>query len=329
VSVPSQPIRLALPFIAPITCLALLLAAPVPGHGQTQAQTQAQAQAQARTRPVQAEGKDAELARGFVRDIERIADGVDGIVSYHVVDLVSGQVFGRKAQELFPTASAIKVGILHELFRQADEGRVDLDARIDLSTHQKVGGAGVLQHLGAPVLTARDHAVLMILLSDNTATNLLIDLVGMTAVNQRMQALGAPTFSLQRRMMDLAAAAAGAENLASAEDLSRVLDAIRQGEGLVPASRDAALAILRLAGQTPLRAGVPAEVAVAAKAGSLDGVRTEAAYVALAHRPYLLTVMMSYLDDDRAGEQAITAISRTAYRYFDRLGRAGREGRLR
>jgi beta-lactamase class A len=314
VNAPSRPLRPAVRALAPLACLALLLAAPASGQEQAHL--------------AQAGGKDAELARTFVRQIEGIADAVDGIVSYHVVDLTSGQVFGRKGQESFPTASAIKVGILHELFRQADEGRVDLDARIDLSAHQKVGGAGVLQHLGAPALTARDHAVLMILLSDNTATNVLIDLVGMSAVNNRMQALGAATFSLQRRMMDLAAAAAGLENLASAEDLSRVVDAIRQGEGLVPASRDAALAMLRQPGNTPLRAGVPAEVPVAAKAGSLTGVRTETAYVALEHRPYLLTVMMSYLDDDRAGEQAITAISRTAYRYFDRLGRAGREGRL-
>jgi beta-lactamase class A len=206
---------------------------------------------------------------------------------------------------------------------------VALDERVPLDATQKVGGAGVLQQLGTPALSPRDHAVLMILLSDNVATNVLMDLLGMAAVNERMASLGATTFSLERKMMDVAAAAAGAENLSSAEDLTRVMDALRTGQGLSAASREAALEIMRRPGATPLRAGVPADVPVAAKPGGLSGVRTEVGFVALAHRPYLITVMMSYLADEQAGEQVLTEMSRHAYRYFDRLGRAGREGRLR
>lgn len=274
-------------------------------------------------------GKRAELAQAFGGRLDEIARRVDGIVSYLVVDLTSGQRFSRKADEPFPTASAIKIGILYELFRQADEGRVQLDERRPLDEANKVGGAGILQQLDSPALSPRDHAVLMILLSDNTATNVLIELVGMDAVNRRMAALGTTTFALERRMMDVAAAAGGAENLSSAADLVLVMDAIRRGEGLTAASREAALDILRRPGATSLRAAVPAGVAVASKPGGLDGVRTEVAFVDLKGRPYVMAVMSSFLADEADGSRAITELSREAYRYFNRLARAGREGRLR
>jgi beta-lactamase class A len=278
--------------------------------------------------PVAAADKAAELADAFAQHLARIADDVDGVVGYQIVDLTSGQTFSRRATEPFPTASAIKIGILYELLAQADAGRVDLDASTAVSAEDKVGGAGILQQLGTPVLSLHDHAVLMIMLSDNTATNVLIDTVSMAAVNRRMGALGAPTYALQRRMMDTEAAERGAENLSSPADLTRVMDALRTGEGLTAASRDVALDILRRPNGSPLRRGVPAGVLLASKPGGLTGVRSDVAYVALEQRPFLITVMMSYLADEEAGAEAITEISRTAFRYFDRLGRSGVEGRL-
>jgi beta-lactamase class A len=273
--------------------------------------------------------KERELTARFARTLEALADGVDGIVSYHLVDLASGDTFSRRADEHFPTASTIKIGILYELFKQAEEGRVALDVRQPLGNTPKAGGAGILQQLGDPALSPRDHAILMILLSDNTATNALIDLVGMDAVNRRMAALGATTFSLQRRMMDAEAVARGAENLASPRDLVVVMDAIRRGEGLTAESRASALEILRRYGATSIRAGVPSGVAVATKPGSVEGVRAEVAFVDLKDRPYLIAVMTSFLADDADGSRVITDVSREAFRYFDRRARAGREGRLR
>lgn len=273
--------------------------------------------------------KEGELAQKFARVLEQLAESVDGVASYHVVDIASGETFSRKADERFPTASAIKIGILYELFKQADEGRVSLDVRQPLGGTPKAGGSGILQQLGDPALSPRDHAILMILLSDNTATNVLIDLVGMDAVNHRMTALGATTFSLQRRMMDAEAVERGAENLASPRDLVVVMDAIRRGEGLTAASRESALEILRRPGPTSIRAGVPPGVSVAAKPGAVTGVRAEVAFVDLKGRPYTIAVMTSFLADDAEGGRVITEMSRAAYRYFDRRARAGREGRLR
>ncbi len=131
------------------------------------------------------------------------------------------------------------------------------------------------------MLSLRDHALLMILLSDNTSTNVLIDTLGLETITSRMQALGAKGYTLRRRMMDGAAAARGDENVASPADLLVVMDALRSGRGLTPASQAEAIRILREYGPTSIRAGVPAGVPVAAKPGGLDGVRTEVAWVEL------------------------------------------------
>ncbi|WP_396626196.1 serine hydrolase [Luteitalea sp.] len=278
--------------------------------------------------PAAPDAKRAELAERFTRELQRIAEGVDGSISYLIVDLTTGERFARRADEPFPTASAIKIGILHELFVQADAGRVRLDEPRPLPPAARVGGSGILQRLSSPHLSLRDHAMLMILLSDNSSTNVLIDALGMETITAHMHALGAKGYRLRRRMMDGAAAARGDENVASASDLVVVMDALRTGRGLTPASRDEAIRILREYGPTAIRAGVPADVPVAAKPGGLDGVRTEVAWVEVKGRPYLLCVMTSFLATDADGDRAITDLSRTAYRYFSRLGNAGVEGRL-
>jgi beta-lactamase class A len=272
--------------------------------------------------------KHAELAARFTADLDRLASAIDGSVAYLVVDLTTGERFARRADEPFPTASAIKIGILYELFAQADAGRVALDDARAVPPESRAGGAGILQRLRSPILSLRDHALLMILLSDNTATNVLIDTLGREAVNTRMQGLGASGYRLRRRMMDADAAVRGDENVASAQDLVTVMDALRTGRGLRPGSRDEALRILREYGPTSLRAGVPAGVAVAAKPGGLDGVRSEIAFVDLKDRPYLICVMTSFLADDAAGETLVTELSRLSYSYFARLAAAGVEGRL-
>lgn len=272
--------------------------------------------------------KADELRTRFTHDLERIADGVDGSVSYLVVDLTTGERIGRRADEPFPTASAIKIGILHELFVQADAGTVRLDEPRPLPAASRAGGSGLLQRLSNPQLSLRDHALLMILLSDNSATNLLIDTLGMETITTHMQALGAKGYRLRRRMMDGAAAARGDENVASASDLVVVMEALRTGRGLSPASQAEAIRILREYGPTALRAGVPAGVPIAAKPGALDGVRSEIAWVDLKGRPYLICAMTSFLAEDASGERFITDVSRRSYSYFSRLARAGAEGRL-
>jgi len=267
------------------------------------------------------------LKAAFTKQLETIAAGVDGVVGYAVVDLTSGDRFERLATAQFPTASTIKIAILYELFKQVDEGRLRLDDVRPLDKRHVVGGAGTLQHLTAPALSLRDHAILMILQSDNTATNAVIDAVGAAAVTARMSVLGLGQTKLQRRMMDIDAARQGRENLSSPADIARLLEIVNRGEGLAKSSREAVLEMLKKRKTSPLTRGIPADVEAASKPGDLDGVRVDAGIVYVPDRPYVFVMMGSWLADEAAGERAITDASRAAFGYFDRLAASNTAGR--
>jgi beta-lactamase class A len=268
-----------------------------------------------------------DLREQFIKRLGEIVGKVDGTVGYRVDDLTSGETIAvRLDNEPFPTASTIKLAILYEMFKQVEAGTLALDTPQPLNPKLIVGGSGVLQHLAAPVLSMRDTAALMIILSDNTATNVVIDAVGMTNVNNRMTALGLTGIKLRRKMMDAEAVRRGDENIASPSALVRIAELLWKGEGLRAESRDAARKILHeVPGQ--IRNAVPPAIAVASKTGTLDAVRAEAAVVELPGRPFALSVMTTYLKNDDDGERAIHDIAAAAFNYFDRLAKNGAYGR--
>ncbi len=264
--------------------------------------------------------------------MQDIAARLDGVMSYVVVDLTNRDRFVSLPDVVSPTASTIKLAILYEFFRQVDEGKVKPDEPRRLDRRSAVGGSGVLFELGTPTLSLADYAMLMILLSDNTATNVVIDSVGMDAVNARMRSLGLERTRLRRHMMDAAAARRGDENVSTAAEIARLLEVLYRGEGLTPASRDRALKILKTVTDdkvrmSPLLQGLPPGIEAASKPGDLEGVHVDAGIVFAKNRPYIYAAMTTYLQEDAAGAAAITEASRAAYGYFSRRGAGTEYGR--
>jgi len=274
----------------------------------------------------------AELRAKFEKRVQEISARVDGVVGYSIIDLTGGERIGHLESASFPTASAIKLAIVYELFKQADEKRIDLEEKVTLDRRQAVGGTGVLVEMGTPTLSIRDYAVLMVTLSDNTATNVLIDRLGMDRIAARMQGLGLNGTKLRRHMMDTAAARRGDENVSTPDQLVRLLEAMhgpmtgpaRTGHYLMGEAID----LLKKPKENRLRKGLPEGVASADKSGELEGVRVDAGIVFAKNRPYVLCVMTTFLKDEAEGERAIEEISRVAYEYFSRLGAGGTLGRL-
>jgi beta-lactamase class A len=260
------------------------------------------------------------LRASFEQRVHEIAARVDGVVGYAIVDLTTGERLGHLEHETFPTASAIKLAIVYELFKQVEEQRIDLDEKITLDRRQAVGGAGVLVEMGTPTLSIRDYAALMVMLSDNTATNVLIDRLGMDRIATRMQGLGLAQTKLRRHMMDAAAARRGDENVSTPDELVRLLKAMND-------NMPKAIELLKKPKENRLRKGLPEGVASADKSGELEGVRVDAGIVFAKNRPYALCVMTTFLKSEAEGEQAIVEISRAAYEYFSRLGAGGALGR--
>jgi len=263
----------------------------------------------------------ADLKAKFEKRVQEIAARVDGVVGYSIVDLTSGERIGRLESATFPTASAIKLAIVYELFKQAEEQKIRLTDMVTLERAQAVGGTGVLVEMGTPTLSIRDYAVLMVTLSDNTATNVLIDRLGMERIAARMQALGLSGTKLRRHMMDTAAARRGDENVSTPDELARLLKVMNDG-------MPQAIELLKKPKDNRLRKGLPEGVQSADKSGELEGVRVDAGIVFAKNRPYVLSVMTTFLKDEAEGERAIEAISRAAYEYFSRLGAGGALGRL-
>lgn len=265
-----------------------------------------------------------EKTEARLREIVASARGAMGLV---VVDLVSGERLAINENLTFPQGSAIKIPILMEVYKQAHEGRFRLTDRRRVQKTSLVGGSGILKEFGDGMseLSIYDLCVLMIVLSDNTATNMLIDLVGMENVNRTMASLGLVRTRLQRRMIDAAASARGAENLSTPAEAARLMEILYRGEFISREVCEAILAILKKPKRTALSSGLPSDVVLASKPGGIPGVSTEWAIVYLKERPYVLVVMENY----GIGEEASTAfrdISRTVYDYFWRLGRATRYG---
>ncbi|HEX7084746.1 MAG TPA: serine hydrolase [Vicinamibacterales bacterium] len=258
--------------------------------------------------------------------LQAIASEADGVVGYRIVDLTTGDHFSRLETTAFPAASTIKLAILYELLRQADAGAIDLDRTAPLDRRRAVPG-GLLYELGTPSLSPRDLAVAMIVQSDNTATNVLIDRVGMDAVNRRMRELGLTDTHLRRYMIDLEAARRGDENVTTPADLVRLLVAFHERTGLSEEAGRTADRILRIYKRTPIRAGVPASVPVASKSGELEGVRADAGIVYVERRPYAFAAMSTYMGEGGAGSQVLEALARESYGYFSRLATVSRYGR--
>ncbi len=251
-------------------------------------------------------------------------------MGYTIVDLTTGEQFGAKEAEVFPTASTIKLAILYELFMQADAKKIDLDRHIPFSEVPRTGGSGILKELKDPQLSLRDHAALMIWLSDNTSTNLLIDKLGMAAIQARIDALGLKQTKLRRRMMDAAAVARGDENVSTPREIASLLGVLYRGTGLSERSHADAIAMLSREKDTPMTRTLtarPPGTRIASKPGGLDGVRVDAGVVYLQGRPYVFVAMCTYVQDEAASERTIGEASRAAFNYFWRLGSGGSFGR--
>ena len=266
------------------------------------------------------EAEQLALLRAHLQaELTSIVEEYEGVAGVHVLDLTSGDRFTVRDELVFPQASAIKVPILVELFRRAESEPGLLQKRIELTDEVRTGGSGVLQVLtdGGSALSLEDYAIYMILHSDNTATNVLIDELGMDAINDLSASLGAPNTLLQRKMIRPEESARGNENLSTPRDAANIMERIAECD--LPLSEGACqrvLEILAIPKGGPIRTPVPNSIPIAFKPGGITGVATVWAIVDVPDRPYVITVMSNYGGN---GGAVIEAAQTAAYSYFSRL----------
>jgi beta-lactamase class A len=270
------------------------------------------------------------LRQNLEKKIQEIVAEVDGVVGLSIRSLSSDETLSINVNGdmAFTQASAIKLPLLFELFRQVEEGRHALGELIPLQEPDITVGSGVLQHLspGRVTMTLRDYATLMVVVSDNTATNMLIDRVGMEDVNRTMARLGLANTRLQRKMMDREAWLADRENLSTPNEQARLLEVIFQQELLNQKSTEGLLQILSIPKSSRIRTLLPLDTRVAHKTGTVPGVVVDVGIVFLPDSPFIVSAMVNWLTNPAEAEEAISEIALIAYEYFDRLARSNSYG---
>ena len=261
----------------------------------------------------------------------------EGVMGVAIVDLTDGRTIFKNEDRVFPTASSIKIAILLELYRQEQEarggaqGKAKLDDVYSFDPKDLVEDSQIMAGLTAGVtrVTNRDLAQFMIAVSDNAATNVLIDRVGKDNVNATLRGLGLTKTMLHRKMMDIAAAKRGDENVSTPQEMARLLETIYKGKALSTELTAGFIKQLKaLKKDSYLSYELPPGVEIADKPGSLDGVRTDSGIIFAKNRPFAISVMTAYDRDERAAEHAISEVALEAFRYFQMRGKATEYGRI-
>lgn len=255
---------------------------------------------------------------------DRIADicrNVSGEFGVSARRIVSGDQVVLDEHKVFPSASVIKVPLMVEVMCQRDEGRLSLDETFRLREVDRVSGSGVLHSLSEGLaLTLRDLTVLMIIVSDNTATNLVIDRLGMDSVNERMRGLGLKTITLARKMYDWEQQKLGRENLITPHDMTLLLARIAEG---AVSSRSTSEEMLDIMARQQYRDKIPLllpeNTKVANKTGSIPRVMNDAGVVFAPSGAYAICVCAREVDDMPRAERAVAEISRAVYDHFEGL----------
>lgn len=211
--------------------------------------------------------------------LQRIAAATTDQVGVSVENLAEhggGQRIDIGSRTRMPSASLIKLPILVELLREAEQGKVSLTERVRVDRADVVGGTGQLRHERLPQnVSIHKLARYMIIYSDNTATNLLIDRIGFAKVNALIERMGLTETVLRRKMMDTVAQQQGKENYTSARDITELLTTIWNRRVLTDHSRAIMLGFLRDQRLNELiPAALPPGAPIAHKTGTLEDVVT-------------------------------------------------------
>ena len=210
------------------------------------------------------------------------------------------------------SASMIKVFLLADAMEKVRDGQLSLDTGITLHSSDKVGGAGVLCGYASGTVLSLDTVLrLMITESDNTATNLVIDLLGMDDINAYIQRNGYHDTILARKMMDFAAVNAGRDNYTSVTDLGNIFQRIYNHECVGYEQDEIMLSYLK--GQTDTEcfpAALP-EATIAHKTGELGGLYDDGGIIYQNGRAIILVIMTEHYSNRYRAIETMKAMARS------------------
>jgi beta-lactamase class A len=249
--------------------------------------------------------------------LEKIAADLEGTMSLCVE--VKGERFEIGHERKVSAASLIKVPVLMAAFHKAQTGLLDLNEIIPVPETERVGGSGVVSRMSRGVtLKLIDLLTLMIIVSDNTATNLAIDAVGLDYINDFLGTVGCKETVLGRRLMDYAARKAGRDNFTSAADMMVLYKELWEGSLLSPEYRQKAIEILseqQYRDKLPRLLSEEPDVTFAHKTGELSDVEHDAGILFIRQQPAFIAALTTDLKMSAKGREAIGEVARAVWEY--------------
>ncbi|HEX6750097.1 MAG TPA: serine hydrolase [Longimicrobium sp.] len=233
------------------------------------------------------------------RTLEGLMRGYAGVAGVSVLNLRTGESLSIRGDETFPTASLIKTAVLVTLMDEVRRGRVRLDEHTTMIARDRVGGSGVLQYMQSGLEpTLGDLAWLMITISDNTATNLLLDKLNVKTVWDKMDSLGlrhtrihSKTF-LRSTSIAVDSSVKYGLGVTTPNETARLFELLYRGRAVSPALDSAALDILRNnQDATKLARWLPDTVSVAHKTGEVDQSRNDCGIIYGPEAPVVVCAM--------------------------------------
>ena len=220
------------------------------------------------------------------QEVKTLVSSFKGKVSLFAKNLDTGETYALNADERVRTASTIKIAVMIEAFARVAEGKLKWTDELLLTKEKKVGGSGILNELSDNLhLTLRDAVNLMMILSDNTATNLVLDVLTTDAVNARMESLGIKNIKIMRKVFSGGESTAGKDpenkkfglGVATPREMVLVMEKLERGEIVNPAvSKEMIELMKREQGRYAIGRSLW-EVPMASKYGALDRLRSSVA----------------------------------------------------
>jgi D-alanyl-D-alanine carboxypeptidase (penicillin-binding protein 5/6)/beta-lactamase class A len=263
--------------------------------------------------------------------IEELAKKHRGKVSVAIKHLTTGESYFLNADEPMPTASLIKFPIMAEVYWQAKEGKVKLDEMLTLTKEEMVQGSGILtQHFSPGAsFSLRDTVRLMIVYSDNTATNMVLEKIGIPSTNKRMESLKLPNTKINAKVFKGSITSVDPERTkkfglgsTTAKEMLTLLEMLHKNELVDEAASKAMLEHLKKCDDDEkFPKLLPKTVIVAHKTGSVSNARTDAGILFFKEGPIALCVLTNENEDktwrpENEGNALCAEIAKTTYEHY-------------
>ena len=229
-----------------------------------------------------------------MKEIKKYLESRIGKYSFFFEDLKSGYVYGYNENVSMTAAGCMKLPIAVSLIKAVEDKKVDFMDKIKIETSDKVYGTGIIHEFNEREYTVFELMVIMLIQSDNTAANKIIDIVGMEQINEDIRIMGLKNTRLNRKTNDERTAITDVENITTAYDLSKIWKHLSNGTFLNKDNGQMLIDILRrqqIKNKLALYIPDDLKIEISSKTGDKKGIETDTEYLELPKGKFVFTIL--------------------------------------